>query len=1055
MKIRSLHLSDLHLNTKKSDHDQAAVIDALCRDIEKNSMAQPFDVIFFTGDLVGKGFYAEDYVSKIHDEFLEKVLGAANLPKERFFVCPGNHDLELSAREKIYESGLQGELSDRAKVNSFISEHQTHASAFNALAKYNSFAATFGATSCINRTPLYSSYRLEIGHTLGIAALNSAWRATGRPNDQDCGTLILGERQIELAAAPLAECDVKIALVHHPLNWLSPRDFAPVQRAIARNFDILLHGHVHEGDGLSLVAPHNNLIICGAGCLYQSRDYFNGFSIIEIDVEQNTFRQETREYFSGRDCFDISVRFADKGLFESTLKASGRNFILPERSVQRISEEINKQLVSAAISDVAPQDIDDLFVEPRLSRTPPDQMNEDVVTQGKPSLISIPELEKKTENFLIWGGKESGKTTTINYLAVRATRATALSGNAAFCVDGRNLASVSGVITAFGAFCDGALKRSDIERALEAGKAVVYIDNCPLDQKTLQYQTLLKFSAQYPKTRFVFTADETARITLVEQKLPPLGVEVTELFLLPFSRKQVRALIKNWFGDASDESSQILDGVLRLTTKLQLPRSPFLMSIVLWLNERKLAFSPVNYATLIENFIEGLLEKLNDTNFRSEIYTFRVKQHFLCELAAKMSRDSQHSISRLELEYFAVEYFKSRPQPKAKPLELIEHFINRGVLLEVGEEVRFKLECFREYFVARRMLDKTDYLEECTSKENLLKYINEVDYYSGLKQDNVELLNLVAFRLHESASAVELGITSSDYSRLASHDGSIIDSLRDRVHELIQSRPDRQEQEEMLDEFDEMNLGVSNNRPPKAHEPVESDAAVGSPEIEVVQYVERYSDYLKHLILASMVLRNSELVDDNESVEQIFCSCIEHWSRNVIFALAQFEILAEDRGLTAKEQQEATNIRNMVNSLVPTVFLGMMREYMGTAKLADVMNRFLDDSRNDELPALLTVLLYAELDLPRYMDKIEDFVERPGLLSGSRDLIFTKLLTNYFFKKLSSPDQTRIETFLAKQSKTYTSSPVSTGAERGAFVQQLRDRVRTLKVVAPDSIQDK
>jgi hypothetical protein len=560
----------------------------------------------------------------------------------------------------------------------------------------------------------------------------------------------------------------------------------------------------------------------------------------------------------------------------------------------------------------------------------------------------------------------------------------------------------------------------------------------------------------------------------VEQKLPDLGVEVNELFLLPFTRRQVRALIKNWFGDSADDSSQILDGVLRLTARLQLPRSPFLMSIVLWLNERKIAFSPVNYATLIENFIEGLLEKLSDTNFRSEIYTFRIKQHFLCEVAAKMSRDPAYSISRLELEYFAVEYFRARPQPKAKPLELIEHFLRRGILLEVGDVVRFKLECFREYFVARRMLDKPDYLDECTSKENLLKYINEIDYYSGLKQDNVDLLSLVAHRLEAAALSVDLNITSSDYSRLASHEDSMMDGLRERVHELILSRPNNQEQDEILDDFDEMNMQVANaghtgNAEANVRAGMRTDAdadlnvdnsmavrqQVGDDKkIEIVQYDTNYSDYLKNLILTSMVLRNSELVDDNESIEQIFCSCIEHWARNVIFAVAQFEILAEDRGMSPKDQEAAKNIKNMVGTLIPTAFLGMITEYLGTAKLADVMHRFLSDGKNEELPALLTVLLYAELGFPKYMEKIEDFVVRPSLHSGSRDLVFTKLLTSYMFKKLPTSDQTKIEAFLAKQAKTYY-PPAAAAAEKGAFVKNLRDRVRTLRVVSPDSIQDK
>jgi hypothetical protein len=249
----------------------------------------------FTGDLAGKGHYSADYVKRITEGFVDPLLAATGLTTESIVFCPGNHDVELSRRDEIYEAGLRAMLASKSSLHAFIDNHESTPAAFNDIEKYNEYAATFASSTIQKRTPLFKSYRFSInGLEIGVASLNSAWRATGRANDADCGALLLGERQVELAAEHLSDCKIKFALMHHPLNWLAARDFQHVQRALARNFDVLLHGHVHETEGLSLVAPYNNLIVCGAGCLYQSREYFNGYSIIDIDLSKNLFRQEAR-----------------------------------------------------------------------------------------------------------------------------------------------------------------------------------------------------------------------------------------------------------------------------------------------------------------------------------------------------------------------------------------------------------------------------------------------------------------------------------------------------------------------------------------------------------------------------------------------------------------------------------------------------------------------------------------------------------------------------------------------------------------------------------------
>ena len=57
--------------------------------------------------------------------------------------------------------------------------------------------------------------------TVSLTGLNSAWRST---EHHDYGRLVLGMPQFENAARVSRDANVRIALVHHPLDteWYSP-----------------------------------------------------------------------------------------------------------------------------------------------------------------------------------------------------------------------------------------------------------------------------------------------------------------------------------------------------------------------------------------------------------------------------------------------------------------------------------------------------------------------------------------------------------------------------------------------------------------------------------------------------------------------------------------------------------------------------------------------------------------------------------------------------------------------------------------------------------------
>ena len=103
--ITWLHFSDIHIGNPKSEWEYEKIKDKFITDLKKmrnDNGLQP-DLIFFTGDAVfghlGSG--GGRSMSDQYDE-VEKVFSAVrevydpSVPKENFFIVPGNHDTNIS-----------------------------------------------------------------------------------------------------------------------------------------------------------------------------------------------------------------------------------------------------------------------------------------------------------------------------------------------------------------------------------------------------------------------------------------------------------------------------------------------------------------------------------------------------------------------------------------------------------------------------------------------------------------------------------------------------------------------------------------------------------------------------------------------------------------------------------------------------------------------------------------------------------------------------------------------------------------------------------------------
>jgi predicted phosphodiesterase len=314
--IKILHLSDLHYDSS-NPNDTQIILNALWKDLEN---FPGIDFILFSGDLVKIGDKKEDF-EKAFQVFIVPLFEKTQLNIGNFFISPGNHDIQRSGIDAILEEGLKVKLKDRDSLNAFLDAEKLNGyKHIERLDHFNDFKNRFKASHTVASNKLYSTHIIKKKNIkIGIACLNTAWRATGS-GSQEKGQLLLGERQIDDSSSDIKDCDIKIGVYHHSLDWLMEYDLGNTKKRLSRGFDFLFCGHIHDPN-LELVQNfQNKTLLTQCGSLNSGRIYYNGYSVVSLNVQNGTGKIKLRTYFDNRREFDKSIDACKKGELDIRIK---------------------------------------------------------------------------------------------------------------------------------------------------------------------------------------------------------------------------------------------------------------------------------------------------------------------------------------------------------------------------------------------------------------------------------------------------------------------------------------------------------------------------------------------------------------------------------------------------------------------------------------------------------------------------------------------------------------------------------------------------------------
>lgn len=243
--IRIIHLSDFHLNKKNLRDWNNYTREALLAKLNSVNHKTPISFIAFTGDLIDAG--GEDLggakvaFETFQSEVIEPLSDELDLSKNEFLIIPGNHDIERSQDQKRIELGnIEYFNEDYHNVSEFMINaiKKDDFSGMERIRAYKEFEKELYKDIPNSELTIFgNTFKLQIGQNkVGIPCLNSSWRCYGK---NDSGKLIVGEDQLVKSFKFISNCDIKVALLHHPLDWLllSERDI--ITNHLTKDFNFI------------------------------------------------------------------------------------------------------------------------------------------------------------------------------------------------------------------------------------------------------------------------------------------------------------------------------------------------------------------------------------------------------------------------------------------------------------------------------------------------------------------------------------------------------------------------------------------------------------------------------------------------------------------------------------------------------------------------------------------------------------------------------------------------------------------------------------------------
>jgi len=934
--ISILHISDFHARVKDEVYLEQRV-SALFNDLSQ--LGHSIDIIVFTGDLAYYG-KKEDY--DLADRLLIQPLrrrvrnGHKQVP---FVIVPGNHDVDRDDIKLANETKLRKELSDSPGAFAAISDSVN----LSRLRQYYDYLAVQKLS-----TEPYSASILNLqGVNLGIASLNTAWRCSG---DEDKEYLFVTEEQVHTVNKVVEPADIKIALLHHPFDWLHTSEGKGAIDDIKNHFDIVLTGHLHEQDSHSDITPAAECLLLAAPAFCDGKSSASGYNIYTIFFERKRVMAKYRKFIRNRQEFDKDTDFAQNGEKEYTLPVNDLVRHSQALLCQRLSKVANTLDAKLKQSLCIYQgETDPIYVTPPLQ----------VVTwnEGRKESTYLKSEFTAVANShaLIYGAPETGKTDLLCAIgsAINSNSSQHREGHLAIYHNSTDKATSQ---------LEKQIRKV-LDETLEAQAGSIRLSRLTilLDHSNGALPDILKLIPEITERNpnWTFVVATTDQVKYNGYAASPEGANWSYYQLAYWGPSRIREFITKFFGDDSVDVDAAFTFVSNSLREADLPAIPLV--VILYLNVFRVTgnrFSSLSFLDLLQKY-EGM--RFAADNNHSEVSTYN-KERLLAALATECFRQKTDILLMTEVRGIIDSYFRTKGLPYNAET-LIEELAATGLVEVTPEFFTFRYYVFYDYYLARALqVGLIEFDSVSPSLHDTLRVANSLALYGGLIRENLGL----ATRLLDH---IEKHFSPSELWRLSDLDLHIKGRFMPEVSEAdtdqvtthaLDSRVDYSKSDDKFHQDREQAL-VRRREAVSRRNPADMDVGVLAESLKAFYNIFRN---LENIALEDKVRLLNRILDFH----------------------VKFNIEFIDYMMSKKVEKNVSTFFGYIVTLASQAFLSAN---IGNQTLKEAIDDAIGSCDND-FKELLLLFLYADLRLPAYELKLEKFCKRTTSRSAV-EMIFFKL----------------------------------------------------------------
>lgn len=993
--IGILHISDIHASVK-SQKKITELCELLKSDIKKLQGEHDIKVelVCITGDLINSGDNSNEELSVVFDCVIKPLMEEFSLKEEQFFIVPGNHEVKRSKIVDYIENGISMALTSEESINAFVNNIDSNA--LERISYFDDFSLMFGGDP-VHKNALTHSHIINIGDLkFGIVCINSSWRSTGI-GSAERGKLAVGSEQIIDGFNAIQSADVKICLMHHPLDWLIEDDKTAIEKCINK-YDLILNGHIHETNTKKYITYNGQAIYNTCGKFDKSSDIYNGYSLISVNPFNRQCDIFLRQYFNyPRDCFDDAIALMPNGVFSTTIGDRDNELSLAYNITHSIKSKFvdyaNSFFVENVVAGSNIKSFDEAFIIPEFSNFSEYEKETEFSSDEEEIEPTLEDVCNCADNLLLLGKKEVGKTTLLHYIMKYNISNFNVMKSLPILIDCSTISYAGKDIIIRAAhrfiheYCSDtdSFTRENIIDLLEKGLCTILFDNFETVQET-QLPKINEFLNKYSSNKFIFSEAESLGAKSLRDISVVPDCDYREIHICSLTKGQIRRYAKNYFAGELQENSSTVEKIMICFNNTMLPKTPFVLSVML--SECNSGdFSPINEATVMELFIESLLEKSSPSEVDSGTYDFKNKEDFLMRMVGQMHSMNQYYFTVEEFEQFLLDYHK-KVGFTISDTHFDKLFFEKGILIKNYSGITFRYASLIEYYLAKIAKEDTKFLEYILSDKNYLNYMDELIYFTGLNRRDNQVLSVVKSDMVELCADLNYMLEElSDYDIGLDFNVSN-DALRESMSEK------RLTQEES-DELSDVKRRSTQLLPENINKKVEHNAG------EI---------FVKTLIIYGNCLRNLELISVDEKKEAfdiyINALCIMLAilkSETEDFFRKQLEKMESNPEESDKEeiQKEQNIIADILKIALPITLQNIALENVGTAKLQNVFCEKIESDTSYDFEKFFSVFLFTDLRLPGIKNVIKQYLSEPKRKALLK-IIFVKILYYYHFRYFSS-----------------------------------------------------